>query len=337
MSADDERLREGAAHDIRNALATVAGWVSLARSGRVPIDEALNAIALATDTATRTADVLLDGATDESAECDLAQCAHDVARLLRPTANERSVRIEVRTSATPIAKIAPSHAARIAWNLALNALQALDAGQQVTLVVEAAQGWAVLRVEDEGPGMDRRTQRAILEHRTSQREGGRGIGLTAVRQLVRDAGGTLSLDSAPGRGTSFRIELPIVVARKRCASGVTERPIRSVLVVEDDAGVRELVATTLSLRGLDVRTLAGRAEASRENGEFDVALIDLTLADGSGRDVIDDLQRRGIAKHFVLMSGMPSEAKNDHGWLRKPFDARQLLGAIGVAPIDATG
>ncbi len=339
--SDDEALREGAAHDIRNVLATIAGWADLARAKQVPIEEALAAIQAAALTGQRTADVLMGAATDEPDVCDLGAVAEDVVRLLGPTARAKKVQLQVRSTFGPVyAALGRTDATRIAWNLALNAIQVLRTGEQVTLVVESTSQTGSLRVEDNGPGMDRQTQARVLQHRQSERPGGRGIGLSAVRQLVKAAGGTVSLDSAPGRGTSFRIDLPLgTPARRSSASGVT-RAVQSVLVVEDDAGVRELVCTTLALRDLNVVAVGSASEAAKMEGSFDVALVDLTLGDGSGDDVIADLRARRVAQRCVLMSGMPSsptptlDGRPDH-WLRKPFDSRQLLDALGVAAVEA--
>jgi DNA-binding response OmpR family regulator len=119
-------------------------------------------------------------------------------------------------------------------------------------------------------------------------------------------------------------------------SGVIERPIpigTRVLVVEDNAPLRDLVRTALELRGAEVHDAATSAEALSSPGPFDVALVDVSLPDGRGDEVIAELRARNAVAAAGLMSGgdlppnLVSGGQPD-GWIRKPFEPEELIAAV---------
>ncbi|MEM9070989.1 MAG: hybrid sensor histidine kinase/response regulator [Myxococcota bacterium] len=339
MKPDDE-LIAGAAHDIANALSAVLGWVELARQG-ARSEEALDAIETAARAARTTAQLLL-GDVDNETPADLGAVATAVGRLVAPEARKRGVGVEVSAKPT-ITRLGQAAAFRCLWNLTLNAVQATPRGGLVRVTVDGgAQG--TFRVEDNGPGMDLATQRKVLEGGFTSREDGHGLGVGIVRRLVENAGGRLSVASTPGSGTSFRAVVPLAGQRSKAVSGVRRRGLaQRVLIVEDDDGVREMVVTALTVRGVDAVGVASFGEVERlPTGSFDIALVDLTLGDASGIEVIQYLREHHIAKEIVLASGasepyLPPASRPDR-WLRKPFDADQLLEVIATSPTrEATG
>lgn len=341
---DPKELSTAATHDIANALSTILGWARLARTGEVPPADAIEAIEAAASAAHRTALLALGDRTDEPPVSDLTAICRDLIRLLRPEAQERSVELvlEAPQSAWVAARHTPT--LRVAWNVVLNAIQALHRGGRVVLTIEQ-DAQTTLIIEDNGPGMTEATQKRIFGAGYTERPNGHGIGLSAVRQLIADAGGLLSLDSTLGMGTRVRIELRSADEPfERKASGFLPRAsVQRVLVVEDDDGVRDLLVTTLRLRGLVVDAVRSAAEATAIDRNYDIALIDLTLGDASGLEVVRSLRQRGAATTLVAMSGLPQMPQVDGDgapdrWLRKPFDSRQLFDALGLElPQEATG
>lgn len=337
-----DELSAAATHDIANALVTVLGWARLVREGAVSSDEAMAAIETAAKTAHRTAlDAL--GDAGETGPTELTALCGDLVRLLAPQARERGVKLVLFADHVSWVRCPRTKAFRVAWNLVLNAIQVVSPGGRVT--IEVTPGGFV--VADDGPGMDRRTQlRVLSEGGHSTRQDGRGIGLVSVRRLLSEHGGTLRLDTAPGQGARFRVELPedeapepsaISEARPRPAatSHVHARVIIRVLVVDDDDGVRDLLATTLRLRGLEVHAVRAASDVDALHEPFDVALVDLTLGDVSGLDVVASIRARSLASHVIAMSGLPQlpEIDPEHApdrWLRKPFDATQLFDVLGL-------
>lgn len=338
-----DELSAAATHDIANALVTVLGWARLVREGAVSPDEAMAAIETAAKAAHRTAlDAL--GDPQETGPTELSALADDLVRLLAPQARERGVKLSATADRETWVRCPRTQAFRVAWNLVLNAIQIVPSGGRVS--IEVVDGGFV--VADDGPGMDRGTQLRVLgEGGHSTRRDGRGIGLVSVRRLLAEHGGTLRLDTAPGRGARFRVELPeddapepsaVSEARPRSAatSHVHARAvILRVLVVDDDDGVRDLLATTLRLRGLDVHAVRAASDVDHLHEPFDVALVDLTLGDVSGLDVVATLRARALATRVIAMSGLPQlpETEPEHApdrWLRKPFDATQLFDVLGL-------
>ncbi|MBX3248774.1 MAG: response regulator [Myxococcales bacterium] len=342
---DPTELSTAATHDIANALSTVLGWARLARTGEVPTQEAIEAIEAAASAAHRTARLALGDHTDEPAVSDLTAICRDLLRLLGPEARERDVRLSLDAPESAWVSARHTPTLRVAWNLVLNAIQAFEKGGSVVLTIEKG-AQTTLLIEDDGPGMSEATQQRIFGAGYSERPNGHGIGLTAVRQLVADAGGLLSLDSTLGEGTRFRIALDNASEPfERKSSGFLPRAVvaQRILIVEDDDGVRDLLVTTLRLRGLAVDAARTAEEAMSLEQRYDVALVDLTLGDGSGLEVVRWLRERKSARTVVAMSGLPQMPQVDgesapDRWLRKPFDSRQLFEALGLEALqEATG
>ena len=105
-----------------------------------------------------------------------------------------------------------------------------------------------------------------------------------------------------------------------------------VLVVEDDESVREMIKAVLELRGARVTAVASVAAAKAHTDRVDVAVVDVTLGDGSGTEVIAHLRALDLAERILLASGAADipqlESARADAWLRKPFDVQDLVDAI---------
>ncbi len=260
----------------------------------------------------------------------------------------------------------------IVWNLAQNAVQMLPPGGTVSFAVGTTRRRVCLEIEDDGPGMTPVQARKAFEQYYTTRDEGTGLGLPLVRRAVNRLGGTIELDTAPDRGAHFRIELPLANAvgpkttglaasaeasptspseesRRNTGRNVSRSDTRAtktvsgvqpraaarshVLVVENDEAVRELIATTLTIRDFDVTAVSGVAEALKLSGPFSLGLLDLNLEDGRGDQLLAQLRQRGIVRSAALMSGAPppadmSAAGSPDSWLRKPFDTTDLVATL---------
>lgn len=326
--APDAGLARAVGHELGNALGAVVGWIGMLRqSPETLTDETLERLERAAATARRAARTLVGG-PDES-DSDIGELLHDVARLLEPTAKARGTTLEVRAPDGMETTHPRGELFRIVWNLALNAVQVTDQGR-VSLEATSNGGRLVLAIEDDGPGMSKEVRARIFEPGFGQREGGSGIGLSLVARTVRDLQGNVRVRSELGQGTRFEVRLP-AAPRNSAVLPRAATPSR-VLVVEDDAGIRELVETTLALRDIDAVVVETVAEAEAVGGEpFDLVLADLTLPDGRGDELLARLKKAGRAGRTLLMSGHvdPGElAGPPDGWLGKPFDVPELVAAI---------
>ena len=126
-------------------------------------------------------------------------------------AREKGVSLRCDAAGTdPPALCDPELVYQVALNLLVNAVQVVPAGGSVRIGVAAPRdGYAAFEVRDDGPGMDAEVRARIFEPFYTRREGGAGLGLTFVQRVVQEHRGRIAVESAPGRGTAFRVELPL--------------------------------------------------------------------------------------------------------------------------------
>ena len=167
-------------------------------------------------------------------------------------------------------------------------------------MADAAGAWSSIAVTDTGTGMSPDVQAQIFEpFFTTKPEGkGTGLGLATVLAIVNECGGRISVDSAPGQGTTFTIVLPATSAHvteraidRTIATGGTER----ILLVEDDEDVRELSQSILERAGYVVRTAASVAEAIAvlDHEPIDAMVSDVMIVGGTGWDIYHQAARLG--------------------------------------------
>ncbi|MEO0323035.1 MAG: hybrid sensor histidine kinase/response regulator [Myxococcota bacterium] len=342
-------LAAGAAHELANALGAIVGWAERLGAGS-PAPEAREGLALmasAAKNAQASARELLATAAgrpapDEGPPCrDLRGAAEEVARLLQLEARSRGVRVQAG-GADGVGADLPRHQAfAVLWNLTLNAVQVLGAheGGRVDLVVglDPAKRSPVVEIRDDGPGLPPDLTDPFRAF-ASGRSGGTGLGLHLVDRTVRAAGGTLAVRAGEGGGTVFRVTFPRLVeapreSERRVRGTTSSRP--RVLVVEDDLALRELVSTSLELRGYAVTAHASAAPllpgGVNEAARFGIALIDLSLPDARGDDLLLTLLRGGRVHRSVLMTGDAAPralVTRADQMLRKPFTPGELVDTV---------
>jgi CheY-like chemotaxis protein len=254
----------------------------------------------------------------------------------------------------------PGQVHQVLLNLAVNARDAMPDGGTLTIEtheveidgvyaqehVDAQPGtYVLLAVSDTGTGMDAATRARVFEpfFTTKEKGKGTGLGLATVYGIVRQHGGHISLYSEIGRGTTFKIYLPRAEAsaeperRRRTveARGGTE----TILLVEDEAPVRDFVTSALKRAGYQVLAAADGDEALRlETTAHDQ--IDLLLSDGmmSGirvPEMVAEFRKRRPDARVLLMSGYAQEAFIRQGlmvaggaFLQKPFTAAGLVAKV---------
>jgi CheY-like chemotaxis protein len=200
-----------------------------------------------------------------------------------------------------------------------------------------------LEVRDDGPGMDAGTIDRIFEPFFTTKFTGRGLGLAAVLGVVRGHRGGLSVDSAPGRGTTFRILFAPTAQPTAADAGDTAPPRRReglILLVDDEEAVREMLGEMLEQEGFEVlRAEDGSRgvalfEANRDR--IDVVLLDLSMPGLSGEGAFRRLRQIDPGVRVILSSGYDSQevrgrfgASAPFAFIQKPYRPDQLLAEIG--------
>lgn len=362
------RLTGGIAHDFNNYLAAIIGGIDLLqlRLTLAPQDARLLAAARASAErgAALTQQLLAFSRRQALAPqvTDLTQLVSGAADLLRRTLGDHVV---VETSLVPDlwpCLIDPNQLESALLNLAINARDAMPEGGQLTLATEnvtldedAAQAvgrdvrpgaYILISVKDEGAGMPPDVlARAFEPFYTTKEQGrGTGLGLSQVFGFVAQSGGHVQLDSAPGRGTTVRLYLPrhagSAAARPPETAGppAIEASGATILIVEDDEGVREFsvgALTDLGYRVLEAPDAATALELLDRHGDITLMFSDIGLPGMNGRELADEAKRRHPALKVLLTTGYARDAFAPGGvvgaevhLLPKPFTTAALAAKL---------
>jgi PAS domain S-box-containing protein len=352
-------LAGGIAHDFNNLLATIRGNVALLRAD-APAGSEAEACLADVESAARTAAGLCQqmlayaGRAPFVAEpLDLALLVQDMVQLLRSSVS-RKLGVELRLAeGLPLLRGDPSQLRQVVMNLVINAAEAMGEEGDGSVTVTTGAVWAgpdrlreamlgeklpegryvFLEVADTGCGMDLATQRRIFEPFFTTKFTGRGLGLSAVLGIIRQLRGGIELESAPGRGTRFRVLFPAI---ETVAPPVAPGPREDwtgeglVLVVDDEPAIRRALGKMLGRIGFEALEAPGGAEAIelyRSNpGRIRAAIVDLTMPHVDGVETLRALRRLDPGAYVVIASGYAegeAEARlggeRPDAFMQKPF------------------
>jgi two-component system, cell cycle sensor histidine kinase and response regulator CckA len=359
------RLAGGVAHDFNNLLTVIGGYAALLRE-QLGEREELGEITHAAEQATSLTRQLLAFSRRQVLNprvLDLNEVVGGMESMLGRIIGD-DVQLGVRLCADG-ALVEADHAQleRVVLNLAANARDAMPQGGRLTIetarvdldadAVEAhGEGTpgphVVLSVSDTGAGMDDDVRRHLFEpfFTTKASGAGTGLGLATVFGVVKQSGGSIYVYSEPGRGTTFKIYLPAMVgaeaaepARTAGAPQRGERGHETIVVVEDDSSLRELVRLMLEGCGYSVLTAENGEHAARlcaeHPGGVELLLTDVVMPEVNGRVLADRLEALFPALRVLFMSGYSDEAVFRNGLIRpntafieKPFSERSLARKV---------
>jgi signal transduction histidine kinase/CheY-like chemotaxis protein len=361
-------LAAGVAHDFNNLLTTILTSAHLLGDDEELSRQGRSDLALILEAATRGSRIVRQilrfarrGRDFSTAEVDVGPTVED----LRPIM-ERSLGVDhaltVRAEGDlPAVRCDPAQLEQVLLNLVVNARDAMPDGGTVDVAVEreepdeavSAEGrvlpagsYVVLRVRDTGVGMGDGVRERIFEpfFTTKEGESGSGVGLSTVRRIVAGYGGGVTVDSEPGRGTTFGIWLPVAARATGVLPGVarTGRRGSRILVVEGDPDLRRETLRTLGADGHVVVAAESATEAlrlfDRSGPPFELAIVDSVLPDRQGRELLGALVRRAprLARMVLERGGGPasSPAGNEVVVLRAPFTSEELRAAVARATDD---
>ncbi len=347
------RLAGGVAHDFNNLLTVIGGWAGLLDAGDAPeadVREAAREITAAAERAaglTRQLLALSRRQLAKSIAVDLNAAVRGLEPMLRRTL-PGSIEFDlVLDPALPPVEVDPSQLDQILLNLSLNARDAMPARGRLRIETRSTSGGLSLQlvVSDTGVGMSEETRlRAFEPFFTTKAAGeGSGLGLSTTYGIVRQIGGAIALESAPGCGTRVVIDLPGALARNDAIESVTPAAAETardaaILLVEDDPAVRRLLTQVLTGSGYRVVSAASGDEAlalaDAGKLEVDLVLSDYVLPGISGVELCADLQQRFPELRILLMTGhaeLPPGAPDlprGAELLGKPFTREQLHAVL---------
>jgi signal transduction histidine kinase/ActR/RegA family two-component response regulator len=357
------QLAGGVAHDFNNLLTVISGYATLLR-GEVGGDPAaaakIDAITTAAERAndlTRQLLTLSPRQVVQTSHVDLNASVRETETLIA-SALGQNIRLELRLGddLPPISADA-GQISQVLVNLVLNARDAMPSGGTVVIATtrgqfegrgadleDADRESALLTVTDTGTGIDVETQARIFEPFFSTKgKNGTGLGLATVYGIVERGGGSITVDSIPGAGSTFSVMFP---ASPDTASVVRDDPIagadasasRRVLLVEDERAVRELLVAQLEALGHHVVAAATPAHAceiyERLPDDFDVMVTDVVMPGIDGWHLTKRLRTARPDLPVVLMSGYTDGAVDGHdvggstAFLLKPFSIAALAEAV---------
>lgn len=351
------RLAGGVAHDFNNLLTVINGYSEWAL-GETPaghrLREPLETIRHAGERAAALTSQLLAfsrKAIVAPKVLDLNDAVGSITKMLRRLIGEDIALKVVLFPGACRVRIDPGQLEQVIMNLAVNARDALPRGGDLTvetaLVPDTGPATAArLVVSDTGCGMCDDVKARIFEpFFTTKAVGkGTGLGLAMVYGIVQQAGGTIRVESAVGRGATFTIELPVVPdsthgTEEPTATGLAPRGTETVLLVEDEDAVRGLAKVVLELQGYTVLEAAtgeqARALAAACDRPIHLLVTDVVMPNLGGRDLAAALRATRPELPVLFVSGYTDDALVRHGlevselaFLQKPFTPLSLARKV---------
>jgi PAS domain S-box-containing protein len=371
-------LAGGIAHDFNNLLTGILGNADLGLMGVQPGSPTHSCLRAIKTTSERAADLsrqMLAYSGKGSfiiGPIDLNDVVREMGHLLEVSVSKKAVlRYQLASDLPPIVADA-TQVRQVIMNLITNASDAIGESEGVisisTGVVPCTRAdlatsylddrlpegqYVFLTVEDTGTGMDAQTLQRIFDPFFTTKFTGRGLGLAAALGIVRGHKGAVQVESEVGRGTRFRILLPVAgeparVGEKAEAHASDARQTGTVLLVDDEAAIRDIGARMLEQAGLTVVTAADGLEAveflRQHPHEVSCVLLDLSMPHMGGEETFRELRLVRGDIPVVLSSGYSEQevvsrfaGQGIAGFVQKPYLVAQLVAEVGAAMKGAPG
>lgn len=361
------QLAAGIAHDFNNLLTGIIGFAELIQM-RDDVPDVVRGHLIRITKQGQRASQLIRQILDFSRQSvsqprplDLVPFLKETTKFLERTIPEH-VRLTLEIGAGEhVVNADPTQMQQVITNLAVNARDAMPEGGELTvrlttLAVEPDQPppcagmhpgrWVALSVSDTGMGIPHHVRERIFEpFFTTKKPGqGTGLGLAQVYGIVAQHGGFIDVSSQVGRGTTFTIYLPALLAEAEVdeesrVEGVPHGRGETILLVEDEPEVREAIQAILTHLGYRVLPAVNGREAlnvyERRHADIDLVITDLVMPEMDGVALIKALRARDPRVKIIVMSGYPLKAERERGtlegiveWIQKPVALPQLAAVM---------
>ncbi len=348
------KLAGGVAHDFNNILMGIMGYGDMIRmrlKDDDPIRRFIDQILSSSERAAKLTRSLLAFSRKQiiaPKPSDLNDIIRKVGTMLSPIIGED---IDLKFSLADeeiVVMVDAGQIEQVLMNLATNARDAMPEGGSFTISTEAVnlgedffrvhgQGkpgrYAMITAADSGVGMDEKIKQRIFEpfYTTKEVGKGTGLGLAMTYGIIKQHNGFIDVASEPGKGTSFRLYLPVasrgtetqpVVQKKESAepAGGTE----IVLIAEDDAALRTLLSTALHARGYTVIEACDGVDAvqkfMKNKDEVKIAVLDVIMPGKNGKDAYDEMKKAAPGLKAIFVSGYAADILQKKGALKHEVD-----------------
>lgn len=239
---------------------------------------------------------------------------------------------------------------QVLTNLVSNAVKFSPSDSEVLIRANRKENVYRIEVLDHGAGIGEEDLKRLfqmfqqIDSSDSRQKGGTGLGLAISRAIVEQHLGRIGVDSQLGKGSTFWFELPLsAVSPSDMQPAKVDVSISSgvkhgtVLLVEDDANIADVISMNLSNHGFDIQHVdsLGAAEKSLSDKAFDGVILDINLPDGKGTDFIDKLHTSSSTHIPIVVVSAQEQNKFSSplliDWISKPFEEKRLLSAVEVA------
>ena len=281
---------------------------------------------------------------------------NNAVETVRDDAAAKGIKIQFDTpEALIFVEADPLRLEQVVWNLLNNAVKFTPADGTVTLRVTGGKETVTLSIEDTGPGIEPEFLPHVFEMfrqadaSSIRSHGGMGIGLALVRQLIGLHGGTVAVESTPGHGAKFIVELPVTRESEDSLGLIPDAELEAlgqmrILVVDDSADTVDMLARLFELEGAVIKTAGGGAEALEiaRNHEFDVVLSDISMPEMDGFEFARRLREMDNQKEvpMIAVTGFGraedvTRAKSEgfFSHITKPIDVAKLVEILRALPV----
>lgn len=357
------RLAGGVAHDFNNLLTVISGYANMLLS-RVAEGDAnrkrIQAIRDASEAACSLTQQLLTVSRRQVVQpkvLNLNEVIEHTIGIIQGLIGEDITLITDLQHDLPFVEVDPGQLQQIIMNLAVNAKDAMPEGGELRISTFEAEPepastsakrndageYIALSMSDTGQGMDEETQAHLFEPFFTTKKGGTGLGLSTIYGIIKQHGGNISVQSQPDEGTTFTVHF------KRARAGAAlEGPAVSlqaqggdetILLVEDESAVRELVRDTLEQKGYRVIEACHGGEAlsilAQSKESFDMVLTDIVMPQVNGFELYEKVMRQKPDIQVLMMSGCTHDStipknilKYGIPFLPKPFSPEVLADKV---------
>lgn len=366
-------LAGGIAHDLNNLLAPISMGVDLLRraEGLAPRDSAiLDNIRRSADRGANLVRQVLSFARGIEGEKIVLNVRHAIREVvaIMETTFPKNIAVDISLSDDlPLVSADPTQLQQVLINLCVNARDAMPTGGRLTLRAEsvevdrqyavmnraAAPGrFIAIEVCDTGVGMSREVIDRIFEPFFTTKEFGKGtgLGLATVMGIVRGHGGFINVYSEPGKGSTFKVYIPAQAAIVESVQPKADEELprgtgETILVVDDEAPIRDVTRRTLEEHGYRVLVAEDGAQAihiyAQQRGKVALVITDMTMPVMDGATLMLAIRRLDPQMRFIAVSGLAANgaslrtsANGLSRFLAKPYSAAELLQAVRKALAD---